>query len=127
MYAATREAVDRARRGDGPTLIEAVTYRLGAHSTADDPSRYREDRSAEWAGKDPIARLRTWLLAQKIVDEAADQDLRAAVERELKDAMDAEEQVGPPPLDSLIEDVFAEPTAALREQLEDLKRIRAKR
>jgi pyruvate dehydrogenase E1 component alpha subunit len=127
VYAATRDAVERARRGDGPTMIEAVTYRLGAHSTSDDPSRYREDLTAEWTRKDPISRLRTWLLAQKIIDEAADVALRAAVEQEVKEAIEAEESVGPPPLDSLIEDVFAEPTAALREQLADLKRIRGKR
>jgi TPP-dependent pyruvate/acetoin dehydrogenase alpha subunit len=127
VYAATHEAVERARRGDGPTLIEAVTYRLGAHSTADDPSRYREDRSAEWTRKDPIARLRTWLVAQKILDEAADAALHAAVEQEVKEAVEAEEQVGPPSLDSMIEDVFSEPTAALREQLADLKRVRGKK
>src|SRR6185295_15621960 len=56
VYAATREAVDRARRGDGPTLIEAVTYRMGAHSSSDDPSRYRADLTEEWTARDPIAR-----------------------------------------------------------------------
>jgi pyruvate dehydrogenase E1 component alpha subunit len=126
VYAATREAVDRARRGEGPTLIEAVTYRLGAHSTADDPSRYRQDASEEWTRRDPIARLRTWLLAHKMLDEAADGELRAAVEQEVKEAIEAEEPVGPPALATLIEDVFAEPTAALREQLAELQRVRAK-
>jgi pyruvate dehydrogenase E1 component alpha subunit len=127
VYAATREAVDRARRGEGPTLIEAVTYRLGAHSTSDDPSRYREDQTLEWTRKDPIMRFRRWLLAEKIIDETDDASLRESIEREVKEAVEAEESVGPPSLDSLIEDVFAEPTAALREQLADLKRIRAKR
>ena len=127
VHAATSGAVERARRGDGPTLIEAVTYRMGAHSTSDDPARYREDLSAEWARKDPILRLRTWLLGEKWLDEKTDADLHETIEREVKDAIDAEENVGPPSLDSLIEDVFAEPTAALREQLADLKRIRAKR
>jgi pyruvate dehydrogenase E1 component alpha subunit len=127
VYAATKEAVDRARRGDGPTLIEAVTYRMGAHSTSDDPSRYRDDQTAEWTRKDPISRFRTWLLAKTILDESSDRDMRQSIEQQLKEAIEAEESVGPPPLDSLIEDVFAEPTAALREQLADLKRIRAKR
>ena len=126
VYAATREAVDRARRGDGPTLIEAVTYRMGAHSTADDPARYREDLTEEWTRKDPIARLRAWLLARKLLDDAADGVLRAAVEQEVKEAIEAEEPVGPPALATLIEDVFAEPTAALREQLADLERVRGK-
>ena len=127
VYAATKAAVDRARAGGGPTLIEAVTYRLGAHSTSDDPARYRADQTEEWTRRDPITRFRAWLLASGNLDEAADAALRAAIEEELREAIDAEEKVGPPPIESLIEDVFAEPTTALREQLADLKRIRGKR
>jgi pyruvate dehydrogenase E1 component alpha subunit len=127
VYAAARAAVDRARSGGGPTLIEAVTYRLGAHSTSDDPTRYRDDQTEEWTRRDPIGRFRTWLLASGTLDQAADAALRAAIEEELREAIDAEENVGPPPVESLIEDVFAEPTTALREQLADLQRIRAKR
>ena len=71
VYAATREALERARRGDGPTLIEAMTYRIGAHSTADDDGRYRADPDVEAARAfDPIARFRTWLLAAGHADEA---------------------------------------------------------
>jgi pyruvate dehydrogenase E1 component alpha subunit/2-oxoisovalerate dehydrogenase E1 component alpha subunit len=127
VYSAARAAVDRARSGGGPTLIEAVTYRLGAHSTSDDPTRYRDDQTEEWTRKDPIGRFRAWLLASGTLDQAADAALRAAIEEELREAIDAEENVGPPPVESLIEDVFAEPTTALREQLADLQRIRAKR
>jgi len=127
VYAATRAAVDRARAGGGPTLIEAVTYRLGAHSTSDDPTRYRDDQTEEWTRKDPIKRFGAWLLASGTLDQAADAALRAAIEEELREAIDAEENVGPPPVETLIEDVFAEPTTALREQLADLQRIRAKR
>jgi pyruvate dehydrogenase E1 component alpha subunit/2-oxoisovalerate dehydrogenase E1 component alpha subunit len=127
VYAAVKAAVDRARSGGGPTLIEAVTYRLGAHSTSDDPTRYRADATEEWTRKDPIGRFSAWLLASGTLDQAADAALRAAIEEELREAIDAEENVGPPPIESLIEDVFAEPTTALREQLADLLRIRAKR
>jgi len=71
VYAATRDALDRARRGDGPTLIEAMTYRIGAHSTADDAGRYRADPDVEAARAfDPIVRFRTWLLAAGHADEA---------------------------------------------------------
>jgi 2-oxoisovalerate dehydrogenase E1 component alpha subunit len=128
VYAATREAVERARRGDGPTLIEAVTYRMGAHSSSDDPSRYRPDLTEEWARRDPIARFGAWLSAQAgaLLDAQGDAALRESVEGEIREAVAAEESVGPPALDSLIEDVFAQPTAALREQLDDLKRIRAR-
>jgi pyruvate dehydrogenase E1 component alpha subunit len=69
-YAVTRSALDHARRGQGPTLIEAYTYRMGAHTTSDDPTRYRlADEVEEWQAKDPIARLRTFLTEQQIADE----------------------------------------------------------
>ncbi|HEY6799546.1 MAG TPA: thiamine pyrophosphate-dependent dehydrogenase E1 component subunit alpha [Agromyces sp.] len=61
-YAVTRQALDEARAGEGPTLIEALTYRMGAHTTADDPTKYRTDAEvAYWAERDPITRYRTWL------------------------------------------------------------------
>ena len=70
VYAATREAVDRARAGDGPTLIEALTYRIGAHSTADDARRYRADPEVEAARAfDPIPRFRTWLVGSGHADD----------------------------------------------------------
>ncbi len=71
VYAVMRDAVARARSGGGPTLIEALTYRIGAHSTADDPGRYRSDDEVEAARAfDPIARLETWLRAEGLVDDA---------------------------------------------------------
>jgi 2-oxoisovalerate dehydrogenase E1 component alpha subunit len=70
VYAATRRAVEKARAGEGPTLIEAMTYRIGAHSTADDATRYREADEVEAARKlDPIARFRAWLLATGRIEE----------------------------------------------------------
>ena len=74
VYAAVAEALDRARNGGGPTLIEAVTYRLGDHTTADDASRYREDEEvAEWAQRDPILRLRHYLESRGLWDEDQEQ------------------------------------------------------
>ncbi|SNY63406.1 pyruvate dehydrogenase (acetyl-transferring) E1 component subunit alpha [Paractinoplanes atraurantiacus] len=90
-YAVTRSALDRARQGEGPTLIEAYTYRMGAHTSSDDPTRYRIASEVEsWKAKDPISRLKAFLAKQKIgdddffdeVDEAAKQlalDLRERV------------------------------------------------
>jgi 2-oxoisovalerate dehydrogenase E1 component alpha subunit len=70
-YAVTRAALDHARSGEGPTLIEAYTYRMGAHTTSDDPTRYRIASEVEaWQAKDPIARLRTFLSKQQIGDDA---------------------------------------------------------
>ena len=70
-YAVTKDAMDRARHGQGPSLIEAFTYRMGAHTTTDDPTRYREKaEEEEWRLKDPIARLRGFLEKQQIADES---------------------------------------------------------
>jgi 2-oxoisovalerate dehydrogenase E1 component alpha subunit len=72
VYAAVRAAAARARRGDGPYLIEAVTYRMGAHTSSDDPTRYRLDSELQaWNARDPIGRYRLWLEQQGIIDDAA--------------------------------------------------------
>lgn len=69
--AVTKAALERARTGQGPMLIEAFTYRMGAHTTSDDPTRYRADEErAAWEAKDPIRRLRAYLEAEGLVDEA---------------------------------------------------------
>jgi 2-oxoisovalerate dehydrogenase E1 component alpha subunit len=71
VYGAVRTAVDRARRGEGPTLVEAVTYRLEAHTTADDTSRYRsEDEAAAWRARDPVDRFLRVLRERQVLDDA---------------------------------------------------------
>jgi pyruvate dehydrogenase E1 component alpha subunit len=128
MYVVIKQAVDRARAGGGPSFIEALTYRLGAHSSSDDPTRYRDEAEpAAWREKDPLPRFRKWLADQHILDAAEEAALSARLEQEIRDGITAEEAAAPPPLSSLIEDVFAEPTPGLREQLADLERVRAKR
>ncbi|HEX6211471.1 MAG TPA: pyruvate dehydrogenase (acetyl-transferring) E1 component subunit alpha [Methylomirabilota bacterium] len=86
VYAACREAVERARAGDGPTLIECVTYRLGVHTTADDPTKYRSAEEVEaWERKDPLTRLVAYLQKKNLLDEglteAVDAEIAAAVQR----------------------------------------------
>ena len=86
VYAASREAVDRARAGDGPTLIECVTYRLGVHTTADDPTKYRTDEEVKfWEQKDPLTHFRAYLEKKKLLDasveEQVDEEIARAVER----------------------------------------------
>src|SRR5438045_4254486 len=72
VFAAVRAAAERARRGDGPYLIEAMTYRMGAHTSSDDPTRYRLDSELQtWSAKDPIARSRSWLQGQGHLADAA--------------------------------------------------------
>ncbi|HSE93379.1 MAG TPA: pyruvate dehydrogenase (acetyl-transferring) E1 component subunit alpha, partial [Methylomirabilota bacterium] len=70
VYAASREAVDRARAGDGPTLIECVTYRLGMHTTADDPTKYRtEEEVRAWERKDPLTRFAAYLGKRNLLED----------------------------------------------------------
>ncbi|MBK8463671.1 MAG: pyruvate dehydrogenase (acetyl-transferring) E1 component subunit alpha [Nigerium sp.] len=71
VQAVTEWALDRARRGEGPTFIEAFTYRMGAHTTSDDPTKYRRrEEEQQWKAKDPIARVRTYLLGRGAIDQA---------------------------------------------------------
>jgi 2-oxoisovalerate dehydrogenase E1 component alpha subunit len=88
VMAATREALERARHGGGPTFIEAVTYRMGAHTTADDPTRYRDANELEdWAAKDPIARVRGLLERKGLLTEQLEAQVAAkagAVAREMR-------------------------------------------
>jgi len=126
VYATVSEAVARARAGGGPTLIEAVTYRMGAHSSSDDPARYRDGaEEVSWRDKDPLKRFGAWLAQKGVLDDAGVAASRAAIEEEIKAAVAAEEAVPPPPLASLIENVYARPSAGLVEQLADLERVRA--
>jgi pyruvate dehydrogenase E1 component alpha subunit len=86
VVTASREAVARARAGDGPTLIECVTYRLGVHTTADDPTRYRSaEELAAWERKDPLTRFSAYLRTRGLLDEGLeadiDREIAAAVER----------------------------------------------
>ncbi len=119
VHAAVSYAADKARRGDGPTFIELLTYRVSAHTSSDDPSRYRDERVTEiWKGqRDPIRRLEAYLIRRGWL-AAGDRDAMAqAIEAEVRDAIARQEQVGPPALPTLIDDVFEQPTWLLREQL----------
>ncbi|MBT2513117.1 pyruvate dehydrogenase (acetyl-transferring) E1 component subunit alpha [Arthrobacter sp. ISL-30] len=90
VMAASRIGLDRARKGGGPTFIEAVTYRMGPHTTADDPTRYRDANELEdWAAKDPIVRLKSLLSVKGLLGEEAQASVQAkadSVARELRDA-----------------------------------------
>jgi pyruvate dehydrogenase E1 component alpha subunit len=121
VYSCVRDAAERARRGEGPTLVEALTYRVSAHSSSDDPSRYRDENvTAAWRARDPLARYRAWLTAQGLLDAAADERMRAEIDAEVRDAVARNEHVAPPPLETLVEDVFAEVPWHLQEQLSEI-------
>ncbi|MBX3126988.1 MAG: thiamine pyrophosphate-dependent dehydrogenase E1 component subunit alpha [Polyangiaceae bacterium] len=117
------EAVARARRGDGPTFVECVTYRIGAHSTSDDPTRYRsEEEVRAWAQKDPVERLQKYLLSVGILDEALEATIDAELGDEISRAVREVEQAGPPARETLFEDVYASLPWHLQEQLTELRK-----
>lgn len=122
VYETIKYAADKARRGDGPTFIELLTYRVSAHSSSDDPSRYRDEKLTDvWRHqKDPLRRMEAYLTHRGWLATGEREALAAAIETEVRDAIARQEQVPAPPLESLIEDVFEEPTWNLREQMADL-------
>lgn len=126
MYAAIKAAVDKARAGGGPTFIEAVTYRLGAHSSADDPTHYRDGGEHKaWQQRDPLLRFTAWLHSQKILSTDAQAAMKTRIAEAIRAAIASEEAAGPPPLASLFEDVVAKPTWLLEEQRSGLLRSRS--
>jgi pyruvate dehydrogenase E1 component alpha subunit len=123
VYRSVQEAVTRAARGEGPTLLELMTYRLGGHSTSDDPKAYRTDDEVESFQKlDPIARLRRHLELLGAWGEREESRLGARVEQELRQAIESAEQKAPPPLETMFDDVYAERPWHLTEQLESCRR-----
>jgi pyruvate dehydrogenase E1 component subunit alpha len=121
VYKVVGDAVRRARAGEGPTFIEAVTYRMGAHSTSDDPTRYRSNEEVEaWAKKDPLDRLRKHLVHLGMTDDAKDEALDAELKEEVAAALRAVEDLPPPAPSSLLEDVYAAPPWHLREEAAEL-------
>jgi pyruvate dehydrogenase E1 component alpha subunit len=109
VYRTVKEAADRARRGQGPTFIEALTYRIGAHSSSDDPSRYRDQREVDaWIKRDPIEALQKALIAAKLLTAATDAALRAELSEEIAAAVSTAEAAAPPALSTMFEDVFSE-------------------
>jgi len=118
VYAAAREAVERARQGKGPTLIECVTYRLGVHTTADDPSKYRSEEEVKaWERKDPLTRFRAYLEKRKLLEDGLEQQ----VDEEIAAAVGRFEAA--PPADTLrvFDHVYAEMPPDLAAQRAELE------
>jgi 2-oxoisovalerate dehydrogenase E1 component alpha subunit len=128
VCAAEAWAIERARRGGGPTLIEMLTYRHDAHSTSDDPAQYRAaDEPEHWPGGDPIERLKRHLIQSGDWSEDAHRELRAALDHEVASTFERAEAFGSVahglgyPPEALFGDVYAELPAHLREQLRELQ------
>jgi pyruvate dehydrogenase E1 component alpha subunit len=121
VFKVTRDAVERARRGDGPTLIEALTYRMGPHSSSDDPAKYRDPKEEqEWRGRDPIDRFRKFLTGRGIWTKAKEERLQSELDAFVADAIEKAETAGPPPVETLIEDVYAETPERLVRQFHEM-------
>jgi pyruvate dehydrogenase E1 component alpha subunit len=117
VYAACAEAVGRARAGDGPTLLECVTYRLGVHTTADDPTKYRSaEEVAEWERKDPLTRFGAYLQKKSLLEEG----LEASVDAEIAAAVQRFEAAGPPDPLTMFDHVYAERPPHLQRQRDQL-------
>ncbi len=120
-------AAEKARRGDGPTFIELLTYRVSAHTSSDDPSRYRDESVTDvWKEqRDPIQRLRRYMEARGWLDDAGHQQMADEIEGEMRAVIAEQEKLGPPPVETLIEDVYEQPTWLQREQLAEYRRSQA--
>lgn len=123
---AVMKAVQTARKhaleNSEPVIIEAMSYRLGAHSTSDDPSGYRtKEEEAKWQEYDPIARFKKWMMAQGWWTEAQEKETFEKLREEILAAVKVAEKIDKPPLEDLFTDVYAEVPAHLQKQLDELK------
>ncbi|QLG60937.1 pyruvate dehydrogenase (acetyl-transferring) E1 component subunit alpha [Halorarum salinum] len=131
VYSVTSDALEKAKSpGEGerrPTLVEAVQYRYGAHTTADDPSVYRTDEEVErWKAKDPIPRLEAFLRNQGLLDDERVDAIEEAVEEEVAAAIEEAESTARPDPSTMFEHVFEEAPPDLAEQAEEFAAIREK-
>ncbi|WP_202935128.1 pyruvate dehydrogenase (acetyl-transferring) E1 component subunit alpha [Halorussus amylolyticus] len=121
VYGAVRDALDAAKNGEGPRLIEAVTYRQGAHTTTDDPSKYRDDEEvAEWAEKDPVDRTREYLEDAHGWTDTDEDHLREWADDRVAEAVVAAEERTGLDADDIFEHVYAQTPEKLRRQREQV-------
>ena len=118
VYRACKDAYDRARAGDGPTLIELLSYRRGPHSSSDDPTRYRGNQADEWMDRDPIVRFRTYLERADLWSQAQEDAFQRQAKDDINASVKIAEKAPMPGTDSLFTDVWAQVPPHLREQYE---------
>lgn len=122
VYKVAHEAVEWARSGSGPVMVELLTQRMGPHSTADDPTRYREPELLEpWKKKDPLVRFRLYLESRGLWTEADEERAASEMDARITEALGRAEKIPPPPLETMFEDVYAQMPWHLREQLDEAR------
>lgn len=125
VYAAAKEAADRARAGQGPTMIECETYRMMMHTTADDPKRYRKDEEVEgWRKKDPITRFQKYLKDKGLLSDEKVEEVESEVKEKIQAAVDRAEELMKKYSDPLqmFQHAYADMPPYLREQREELEK-----
>ncbi len=124
VYSATKQALEKARAGGGPTLIECFTYRMSAHTTADDPTRYRKKaEEEEWGKKDPIKRFRIYLEKKGIFNQGFEDKVTKETSEEVEKAVE-EAEAYKPELKNMFKYVYAELTPDLKEQMDEFLNLK---
>ncbi len=126
VYMATKSAVDKARAGGGPTFIEAVTYRMGGHSSSDDPTVYRSDEEVElWKRRDPITRFTAYLVNKSVINERHTEELIESIDAEMTRIIKEREKIPAPDPSTLFTDVYSEIPWHLKEEADGYMREEA--
>ena len=121
VYDTVSEAVERARRGEGPTLVEAVTYRMGPHTTSDDPGRYRaDDEGEQWRPRDPLERVRIYLSEREAWDDEWQETIESEAATEIDRAVDLAEQMPALPPGGILDAMFETLPPHLARQRQEL-------
>ena len=123
VYKATKSAVDKARSGGGPTLIEAITYRMGGHSTSDDPTIYRSAEEVElWKKRDPIVRFTKYLIKKGVISEKENEKFLEEIDAGMTKVIKEREVIAPPDVSTLFTDVYSEMPWHIREEANEFMR-----
>lgn len=124
MYSAFDYARNYCVEGNGPVLIEALTYRKGAHTTSDDPTKYRsKEQEQEWEAKDPLKRLKSYLTSNNLFTEKEDEKLVAGYKKEVDRIFNEAENYGPYELDDVFKHLYAEMPDDLKQQKTDYEKF----
>jgi len=124
MYKAIEESVDACRKGEGPILIEAVTYRKGAHTTSDDPTKYRtKEEEQEWEAKDPMKRFKSYLISKKLWSEKEEENILPQYKEEIDRQFVEAENYGPYPAEDIFKYMYSEMPDDLKDQMSEHERF----